>query len=410
FHKGALSDAQARDYNDRGWSVVSLPNGIEYLPTEASGCINYQGEVWYRKHFIPSDTLKGKKLFLHFEAIMGKSKVFVNGKSVAKSFGGYLPIVVDITDVIEFGKDNIIAVWADNSNDPSYPPGKAQDVLDFAYFGGIYRDCWLIACNDIYITDPNYEKEVAGGGLFVAYDKVSEASAEMLLQLHLRNDGLFSGTVWYEVLQPDGKRVALSHEKFKVDAEKSVTVKDKILLKAPQLWSPESPFLYNLIVRVRDKDGRVVDGYRLRVGVRSVEFKGKDGFWLNGKAYNAPLIGANRHQDFAVVGNAVANSIHWRDAKKLRDAGLKVVRNAHCPQDPAFMDACDELGLFVIVNTPGWQFWNDAPEFAERCYTDIRNIVRRDRNHPCIWLWEPVLNETWYPEEFAKHTKNIVEE
>ncbi|MEG1574971.1 MAG: polysaccharide biosynthesis protein, partial [Bacteroidales bacterium] len=232
FHKGALSDAQARDYNDRGWSVVSLPNGIEYLPTEASGCINYQGEVWYRKHFIPSDTLKGKKLFLHFEAIMGKSKVFVNGKSVAKSFGGYLPIVVDITDVIEFGKDNIIAVWADNSNDPSYPPGKAQDVLDFAYFGGIYRDCWLIACNDIYITDPNYEKEVAGGGLFVAYDKVSEASAEMLLQLHLRNDGqkLFSGTVWYEVLQPDGKRVALSHEKFKIDAEKSVTVKDKILL------------------------------------------------------------------------------------------------------------------------------------------------------------------------------------
>ncbi|MEG2163507.1 MAG: glycoside hydrolase family 2 TIM barrel-domain containing protein [Bacteroidales bacterium] len=412
FHKGALSDAQARDYNDRGWSVVSLPNGIEYLPTEASGCINYQGEVWYRKHFIPSDTLKGKKLFLHFEAIMGKSKVFVNGKSVAKSFGGYLPIVADITDVVEFGKDNIIAVWADNSNDPSYPPGKAQDVLDFAYFGGIYRDCWLIACNDIYITDPNYEKEVAGGGLFVAYDKVSEASAEMLLQLHLRNDGqkLFSGTVWYEVLQPDGKRVALSHEKFKVDAEKSVTVKDKILLKAPQLWSPESPFLYNLIVRVRDKDGRVVDGYRLRVGVRSVEFKGKDGFWLNGKAYNAPLIGANRHQDFAVVGNAVANSIHWRDAKKLRDAGLKVVRNAHCPQDPAFMDACDELGLFVIVNTPGWQFWNDAPEFAERCYTDIRNIVRRDRNHPCIWLWEPVLNETWYPEEFAKHTKNIVEE
>lgn len=87
----------------------------------------------------------------------------------------------------------------------------------------------------------------------------------------------------------------------------------------------------------------------------SVEFKGKDGFWLNGKPYESPLIGANRHQDFAVVGNAVANSIHWRDAKKLRDAGMKVIRNAHCPQDPAFMDACDELGLFVIVNTPGWR-------------------------------------------------------
>ena len=111
---------------------------------------------------------------------------------------------------------------------------------------------------------------------------------------------------------------------------------------------------------------------------------------------------------FAVVGNAVANSIHWRDAKKLRDAGLKIIRNAHCPQDPAFMDACDELGLFVIVNTPGWQFWNDAPEFAQRVYSDIRNMVRRVRNHPCVWLWEPILNETWYPADFKKNTLDLV--
>lgn len=122
------------------------------------------------------------------------------------------------------------------------------------------------------------------------------------------------------------------------------------------------------------------------------------------------MIGANRHQDYAVVGNAVANSIHWRDAKKLKDLGLEVIRNAHCPQDPAFMDACDELGLFVIVNTPGWQFWNEAPIFAERVYSDIRQMVRRDRNHPCVWLWEPILNETWYPADFAGRAKEIVEE
>ena len=87
---------------------------------------------------------------------------------------------------------------------------------------------------------------------------------------------------------------------------------------------------------------------------------------------------------------------------------MEVIRNAHCPQDPAFMDACDELGLFVIVNTPGWQFWNDAPEFAQRVYSDIRNLVRRDRNHPSVWLWEPILNETWYPADFAKNTNDIV--
>ena len=163
-------------------------------------------------------------------------------------------------------------------------------------------------------------------------------------------------------------------------------------------------------MRVLDQKGRVVDGYRQRLGIRSVEFKGADGFWLNGKPYPHPLIGANRHQDFAVVGNAVPNSLHWSDAKKLRDAGLKVIRNAHCPQDPAFMDACDELGLFVLDNIPGWQFWNDAPEFAQRVFSDTRNLVRRDRNHACLWMWEPILNETWYPADFAKQTRDIVNE
>lgn len=412
FYKGAVEGAEATNFDDAEWTVVSLPNGIEYLPTEASGCINYQGEVWYRKHFTPADALKGKKLFLHFEAIMGKSKVFVNGKLLTEHFGGYLPVVVDVSDALNWGEDNVIAVWTDNSDDKTYPPGKAQDVLDFTYFGGIYRDCWLIAHNPVFITDPNFENEVAGGGLFVAYDKVSDASAEVLLKAHVRNDSrkAFTGVVEYELQQPDGTQVAFLNDEIQIRPGKAITSKDKLIVKTPMLWSPETPTLYNLIVRIRDREGNVVDGYRRRIGIRSVEFKGKDGFWLNGKPYESPLIGANRHQDFAVVGNAVANSIHWRDAKKLRDAGMKVIRNAHCPQDPAFMDACDELGLFVIVNTPGWQFWNDAPEFAQRVYSDIRNLVRRDRNHACVWMWEPILNETWYPEDFAKNTRDIVDQ
>lgn len=412
FYKGAMNGAEAKDFNDKSWTVVSLPNGIEYLPTEASGCINYQGEVWYRKHFTPDAALKGKKLFLHFEAIMGKSKIFVNGKLLTEHFGGYLPVVVDVTDALDWNGENVIAVWADNSDDPSYPPGKAQDVLDYTYFGGIYRDCWLVAHNNVFITDPNYENEVAGGGLFVAFDKVSETSAEVLLKIQVRNatKKSFSGVVEYTLLQPDGTQVAYLNDKIQVKAGKALTSSDRLLVKEPKLWTPSAPTLYNLLVRILDKEGNVVDGYRRRVGIRSIEFKGKDGFWLNGKPYGKPLIGANRHQDFAVVGNAVANSIHWRDAKKLKEAGMEIIRNAHCPQDPAFMDACDELGLFVIVNTPGWQFWNDAPEFAQRVYSDIRNMVRRDRNHPCVWLWEPILNETWYPADFAKNTRDIVDE
>lgn len=411
FHKGAMEGAETKEFNDKDWTVVSLPDGIEYLPTEASGCINYQGEVWYRKHFMPDAALKGKKLFLHFEAIMGKSKVFVNGKLLTEHFGGYLPVIVDVTDVLDWDGDNVIAVWADNSDDPSYPPGKAQDVLDYTYFGGIYRDCWLIAHNNVFITDPNYENEVAGGGLFVAFGKVSDALAEVQLKIHVRNatKNPFSGRVEYMLLQPDGTEVARLSDKIQVKAGRATTVSDRMPVKQPMLWTPSTPTLYNLLVRVLDKEGNVIDGYRRRIGIRSIEFKGKDGFFLNGRPYGKPLIGANRHQDFAVVGNAVANSIHWRDAKKLKDVGMEIIRNAHCPQDPAFMDACDELGLFVIVNTPGWQFWNDAPEFAQRVYSDIRNVVRRDRNHPSVWLWEPILNETWYPADFAKNTRDIVD-
>ncbi len=411
FYKGEADGAEAADFQDSAWEVVSLPHGIEYLPLEASGCINYQGEVWYRKHFTPDEALRGKKVFLHFEAIMGKSKVYLNGRLLTEHFGGYLPVAVELTDGLDWGKDNVIAVWADNSDDPAYPPGKAQDVLDFSYFGGIYRDCWLVAHNAVYITDPHVEDEVAGGGLFVAYDRVSDEAADVLLKLHVRNATAapFTGVVEYQLIAPDGSQAAFLNDKIKLGKQKAASVSSKLQVKTPALWSPDFPALYQLYVRIRDEEGNVLDGYRRRIGIRSIEFRGKEGFWLNGKPYGQPLIGANRHQDFAVLGNAVPNSLHWRDAKKLREAGLKVIRNAHCPQDPAFMDAADELGLFVIVNTPGWQFWNEAPEFAARVYSDIRQMVRRDRNHPSVWLWEPILNETWYPADFAKNARDVVE-
>lgn len=412
FHKGNAEKAFEKEFDDSQWSVVALPHGIEYLPTEASGCVNYQGEVWYRKHFEPNQALKGKKLFLHFEAIMGKSKVWINGHLVNAHFGGFLPVIADVTSYINWEGDNVIAVLADNSNDPLYPPGKAQEVLDFAYFGGIYRDCWLVAHNNVYITDPNHENEVAGGGLLVAFNAVSEQKAEVVLKAHLRNElnNGFKGSVEYELMDAQGKSVAKSSKTFRLKRQDAQSNRQHLTVANPNLWSPDSPYLYNLLVRVKDEKNKVIDGFRKRIGIRSLEFKGEQGFWLNGKPYPQPLIGANRHQDFAVLGNALPNSLHWRDAKKLRDVGLKVIRNAHYPQDPAFMDACDELGLFVIVNTPGWQFWNEAPIFEKRVYSDIRNMVRRDRNHASVWLWEPILNETWYPDYFAKNTRTIVEE
>lgn len=412
FHKGDIKEAYQKEFDDTNWKPVNLPDGIELLPVDASGCINYQGIVWYRKHMTFDKKIEGKKFYIHFEAIMGKSEIYFNGELIKKHYGGYLPVSVDITNNILWEKDNVIAVKADNSNDPSYPPGKSQETLDFAYFGGIYRDCWLITHNNIYISDPVAENITGGGGLSVSYDNVSEKAADIFLSLHIRNDSIrpFSGKAIFRITDKQGNIITEQQIALNIKKEKSISVKKKISLDKPKLWSPESPHLYNLYVELQDNKNNIIDGYRQRIGIRSIEFKGKDGFWLNGKPYGKPLIGANRHQDFAVIGNALSNSLHWRDAYKLRSAGMSIIRNAHCPQDPAFMDACDEIGLFVIVNTPGWQFWNDAPEFKERVYSDIRNMVRRDRNHACIWLWEPILNETWYPSDFAQKARDIIHE
>ena len=412
FCKGDASGAEQPDFDDREWKTVSLPDGMELLPTEASGCINYQGVAWYRKRFTPDRSWKGRQLFLHFEAIMGKSQIWVNGQLMKEHYGGFLPVIVDVSSCLKYGEENVIAVRADNSDDPAYPPGKPQGALDFTYCGGIYRDCWLVMHNDVFITDPNYEDEVAGGGLFVSFGQVSEEAAQVRWDVHVRNasGSPFSGKVVCELYDRRGLKVASSDSRLSAGRGKARRVSGTLKVDAPHLWEPDSPYLYNLHVYVKDKEGRTVDGYRRRIGIRSIEFKGKDGFWLNGKPYPEPLIGANRHQDFAVIGNALPNSLHWRDAKKLRDAGLRVIRNAHYPQDPAFMDACDELGLFVIINTPGWQFWNNDPIFAQRVYSDIRNMIRRDRNHPSAWLWEPILNETGYPDDFARRVVDIVKE
>ncbi|MGL5682309.1 MAG: glycoside hydrolase family 2 TIM barrel-domain containing protein [Marinifilaceae bacterium] len=407
FAKGSMNGAEQMDYDDSGWETVSLPHGLEYLPKEASGCVNYQGEAWYRKHF---DFKKlNKRYFLHFEGIMGKSAIWVNGKQVKKHYGGFLPAIADVTDYLQDGK-NVISVMCDNGDDPMYPPGKPQDVLDFCYFGGVYRDCWLISHGHVFITDPNYEDEVAGGGLFISFPQISDKRATMHLNLHVRNTNrdAFRGRVTYELVDSNGKVCTRKEVPIYISPDTARQVTTLLALNSPTLWEPDCPYLYNLRIKIRDRNNKVIDGYTKRVGIRSIEFKGPDGFWLNGKPYPDKLIGANRHQDFAVIGNALPNSLHWKDAKKLRDAGMRIVRNAHYPQDPAFMDACDELGLFVIVNTPGWQFWNKDPLFAKRVYGNVRDMVRRDRNHPSVLLWEPILNETWYPEDFAKNVHDYV--
>ena len=406
---GDAKGAEAVDYDDSAWDVVSTPHTARLEPSEVSGCRNYQGICWYRKQFIVPSDLQGKEITIHFEAIMGKQEIYVNGRLVKQHLGGYLPVTIDLSkEGVKAGDKCLVAVKADNSDDKSYPPGKKQTQLDFAYHGGMYRDVWLIGKSHTHITDAIERGQVAGGGVFLHYNDISEKSAGISADVEVEGNGTMS--VIARIKDAEGRVVKTKTITKTITKTKTKTslFTFHFSLNSPHLWSPEDPYLYQVEIMV--VQGKTcVDGGMLRAGIRKAEFRGRDGFWLNGKPYHQ-LIGGNRHQDFAYVGNALPNSQQWRDAKRLKDAGMTIIRAAHYPQDPSFMDACDELGLFVIVPTPGWQYWNKDPQWGEMVHQNTRDIIRRDRNHPCVLMWEPILNETRYPEDFALKAWQITRE
>ena len=446
FLLGDAEGAGATGFDDSGWPVVCAPHTVQLVPAEASGGRNYQGVCWYRKHFTVPQDMAGRFVRLHFEAIMGKQQFYVNGRLVKEHLGGYLPITIDLSaEDVKPGDTCVVSVRADNSDDKSYPPGKKQAQLDFAYHGGMYRDVWLMGLSPVHITDPIERGQVAGGGVFLHYDNISEKSAEVFIDVESHNQqpqqthprplpagrGVYSSAILTATIKDaDGKVVKVLKEKVPLGEDEYRTTRLHTTIKNPHLWSPECPYLYTIELKLttplppgrgrgrvsplphREGPGvglQASDGGIVRMGIRKAEFRGKDGFWLNGKPYHQ-LVGGNRHQDFAYVGNALPNSQQWRDALRLKEAGMDIIRAAHYPQDPAFMDACDELGLFVIVPTPGWQYWNKAPEWGEMVHQNTRDIIRRDRNHPCVLMWEPILNETRYPEDFALKALQITRE
>ena len=364
-------EAAGPDVDDSSWESVNLPNGIELLPEEASGCSNYQGPVWYRKTFIPPSRLEGRRNTLYFEGIMGKSEIWVNGEKAAEHFGGYLPVIVNLDKWLKPGQKNVIAVKADNSNDASYPPGKPQEGLDFSYFGGIYRDVYLISTGPVYITDPNEANTVAGGGVFFRTESLDpftrKGKVGVKVQVANQTDKEQKVRVQAVMTDPKGVDPAGETVPLVIPPRSTGEVDIPLVLSNVKPWSPDNPDLYTLSVEVWDAAGgdqakdsaHLLDNRSMRVGVRTVEMTEK-GLVLNGSLFSEKLIGGNRHQDFARLGNAVPNNLQWQDAVKLRKAGMRVIRSAHYPQDPAFMDACDRLGLFVIVATPGWQFWGSA--------------------------------------------------
>lgn len=403
--KDSEVDIHTLMYDDSSWNSVSLPHTANIEPLTVNN--QWQGICWYRKVFNVPNSNADKKLFLELEAAMNYSKIWINGIEVSDHHGGYLPVVVDMTKYIKAGVDNVIAVRLDNTDNMVTGP-KPLKRLDFNMYGGLYRNAWLTVKEKVYISHPVLANKVAGGGVFITFPKVSEKESSVTVKTHLVNDNLEAESV--ELVQSvyyDGKLIE-EHvaSNVNIEAEKDIEVTENFSILDAQLWSPKNPNLYSLEVKVL-LDGKLIDKETTRFGIREFTFKNNQ-LYINGK--KTFLRGVNRHQEYPFVGYALSDNAQYRDAKKIKDAGFNYIRLSHYPQSPAFLDACDELGLVVIDAIMGWQFYNDTDSFREYCYRSATELIRRDRNRPSVLAWEVSLNETKMPIFFMEELDRIVHE
>lgn len=394
------------------WEKINLPHTPFVEPLVVLH--QWQGICYYRKILNVSKKEIDKQLWLEFEGAMHLADVWVNGQHLIQHSSGYTPFVVDVTGMLHADRGNEILVRLDNRNNPLIPPGKPLETLDFCYYGGLYRDVNLIVKHPVHITHPIMANEVAGGGIFVTYPYVSKQEAEIKVKTQVSNKvgtqrHLTIRHTLYEWSKKKGrgKKVALVESPLVLAAGTTQHHTQQFTVNNPKLWYPDSPALY--VLRTEVMDGRkVTDCEDTRIGIRRIEMTREKGFVINDKPLK--LEGSNRHQEYPYVGNAISDQAQYRDMYQIRDNGFNTVRLGHYPQDPSVLEACDELGLLVIEPIPGWQFFNKAQGFVDHTYKDIRDLIRRDRNHPSVIMWETTLNESWPPKSWKDQAVRIAHE
>ena len=425
FVRRSIPEAVDVDYDRtelERWENVDLPHSVRLEEYNNSGGKNYQGPAMYRKHFYLPESYEKKKLFIEFEGVMGVTDVWVNGQHMQghmaektgdnTQYGGYLPFVLDVTEAVHCnGEANVIVVLTDNSDNINVPPGKPQGELDFTYFGGIYRNVWLSSVNSVHITDEVYEDEAAGGGILVDFPRVSGEEAVADVLTHVRNEENVNKNVLVEtnIVNRDGIIVGTGTEEMMIDAKSASAVRQSIIIDNPNLWNLDNPYMHTLVSRIL-VDGKETDRVETPVGIRKITMDKESGVLINGK-HTGFLSGVNRHQEYPYIGYAASASLQRRDAIKYKSAGFNIVRTAHHPQSEDFLKACDELGILVVDTISGWQHWSDDEVFGERVKNDTRQMIRRDRNHPCILTYEISLNESpGVPAGFTNELEGIAKE
>lgn len=361
---------------DSKWTSVNLPHTYNLDAYQSKDY--YQGKVTYRRILTLPEVESGRRYFLKIDAASKAASVTVNGKEVGNHAGGYTAFTFDITDCVK--PENIIEITVDNGRKDIAPIS-----ADFTFWGGIYRDVWIISTPVNHFNMLN----MGSDGIFVSTPVVNEKQGSIKVVSEVTNDGNKTSTleVRNEVFAPDGK--LLQTIKRKVSLKQGETQRIESLSKAiasPQLWTPETPILYKVKTSLVDtKDGKVLDEKTHKVGFRWFAFDGEKGFSLNGKPYK--LRGFNRHQDQAPVGIALDDESHRRDIKMLKELGSNYIRIAHYPQDDALLEACDELGLLAWEEIPIVNIVPDTPGYADNCERNLREMIRQHYNHPSIINW-----------------------
>ena len=349
---------------------VRLPHTAKEIPYNYINCRDYQMVCGYRKIFTAPGDWQGKKLILRFDGAAHEATVFCNGERVGYHACGYTAFCVDITDLVRLGGENVIDVRLDTRESLNIPP--FGFVIDYLCYGGLYREVTL------EVKEPEYIKEVLieNTGLREIRVRIASECGSLVTDIVDNSGAVISSAV--------GKAFELN-------------------VPEAELWSVDSPALYTARVRAM-RGGECVDEKRLRFGFRTVKFK-SDGFYLNGERLK--IRGLNRHQSYAYVGYAMPRSVQELDAEILKnELGVNAVRTSHYPQSQHFISRCDELGLLVFTEIPGWQHIGDE-DWKRQAVKNTDEMVRQYMHHPSIMLWGVRINESQDCNELYRRTNAV---
>lgn len=374
-------------FDDSKWQRIVLPHANVRFPWHSFAEKKFQYVSAYRRRFQARPEWKGKRVFLDFAGAMTASTVTVNGHRFDEYKGGYTPFSFEITPLLKYDGENVVAVELDSTERADIPP--FGENIDYLTFGGIYRDVQLRVVPKTFLENV-YAKPLRP----LAGDRALQ------VRCYLEGPADGRGKLTAELL--DGTKV-IKTASLAVTKQSEYHDLQLEALGEIDVWNLKKPKLYGVRVRLVNGDGSE-DEYRTRVGFREARYT-PTGFMLNGE--RVKLFGLNRHQTFPYVGGAMPARVQRRDAWILRrELHCNIVRTSHYPQSPAFLDACDELGLLVLEEIPGWQHIGDRA-WQDLAVRNVGEMIRRDWNHPSIVLWGVRINESQDNHEFYTRTNAL---